>query len=102
MTSSPVSETPSSISHRKHAARRHRVPGRGAIRMQNYITRFAAMVEHLKNCPEAVALLNYNVFEPAADAKVARVEATLGFPLGEGVRSFYRQTNGLQLRWILR
>jgi hypothetical protein len=68
--------------------------------MEDYLARFALMVEGLRDCPDEVALLGYNVFEPVAEETVAEVEKSLGFALAESVKSFFRQTNGLQLRWM--
>jgi hypothetical protein len=68
--------------------------------MEDYLARFALMVEGLRDCPEEVALLSYNVFAPVAEETVREVEESLGFRLAEPVKSFFRQTNGLQLRWM--
>src|SRR3712207_1342278 len=68
--------------------------------MEDYLARFALMVEGLRDCPDEVVLLSYNVFAPAAEETVKEVEASLGFQLAGSVRSFFRQTNGLQLRWM--
>jgi hypothetical protein len=70
--------------------------------MKNYLARFAMMVEELKRCGDVVALLNYNLFEPVPDASLAEVEDVLGMPLGESIKDFFKLTNGLQLRWILK
>jgi hypothetical protein len=37
---------------------------------------------------------------PAGEGELRRVEASLGGPLPASVRAFYRETNGLQLRWV--
>lgn len=70
--------------------------------MEDYLSRFALMAEELKSCPERVALLNYNIFKPVSDDTVREVEDALGFSLDPSILSFFKQTDGLQLRWILR
>jgi hypothetical protein len=71
-------------------------------KMENYLDRFATMVEELKSCSDKLVLLNYNLFEPASVAAVANVESKLGFSLDESVKDFFCLSNGLQLRWILK
>lgn len=70
--------------------------------MDDYLARFAWMVEELKTCPDRVVLLNYNVFKPVSDEVVRRVEDALSFALDPSIIAFFKQSNGLQLRWTLR
>ncbi len=64
-----------------------------------YVERFRAMVEELRRNSE-IRVLEFNVRPPVSDADLAAVEEHLGAELHPALRSFYRQADGLQLRWI--
>jgi len=59
------------------------------------------MVATLQAQP-AVQLLTFCTFPPASEEQLLAIEQALGFPLDETIKNFYRQTNGLQLRWIMK
>ncbi|MBD2767980.1 SMI1/KNR4 family protein [Hymenobacter sp. BT664] len=67
----------------------------------NYVQRFTEMVGALQTQPE-VQLLTFCTFPPASEDQLLAIEQALGFPLDEAIKDFYRQTNGLQLRWIMK
>jgi hypothetical protein len=69
--------------------------------LHDYLHRFDAMVARLQAHPEIV-VLGYNTFDPMPESKFSEYEAELGFALPEDLKTFYRQTDGLQLRWISR
>jgi hypothetical protein len=67
--------------------------------VENFLERMNALVEELKAHPK-VTLLNYHVPAPATEQDFADVEAHIGMPLPKDIKTFYRQCNGLQLRWV--
>ncbi|MBL0019378.1 MAG: SMI1/KNR4 family protein [Bacteroidetes bacterium] len=66
--------------------------------IKNYLQEFRKMVDELKAHPK-VRLLSFHAFEPALESDIEEVETHLGFALDEDLKTFYRQCNGLQLRW---
>jgi hypothetical protein len=67
--------------------------------LAQYRKRFEAMVERLRAHPD-IALLNLSIAAPVSPAKLAAVEKKLSVPLDPAVAAFYRQCDGLSLRWI--
>jgi hypothetical protein len=67
--------------------------------MDDYRDRFSAMAADLQSVPDVV-VLNFHVFPPMNDEELKQAEAALGYSLPADLRTFYLQTNGLQLRWI--
>jgi hypothetical protein len=67
--------------------------------VENFLDRMNALVEELKAHPK-VTLLNYYVPAPATEQDFADVEGHIGMPLPADIKAFYRQCNGLQLRWV--
>lgn len=65
----------------------------------DYLKRFEVMVAQLKAHPN-ILVLGYNTFSPVPESKFAEYEKELGFALPNDLKTFYRQTDGLQLRWI--
>lgn len=48
----------------------------------------------------SVALFDVRIGEPAGDTEIARVHARLGYELDARFLEYFRQCNGLRLRWI--
>jgi hypothetical protein len=67
--------------------------------VENFLEKMNALVEELKAHPK-VTLLNYYVPAPATDQDFADVEAHIGMALPADIKAFYRQCNGIQLRWV--
>ncbi|MGM0556342.1 MAG: DUF4234 domain-containing protein [Myxococcota bacterium] len=65
----------------------------------DWVDRFEAMVDEMREHPR-VAITHYWVGEPATDADIQAVEEELGFEFDERIKSFYKQANGLQFRWM--
>jgi uncharacterized protein YjbI with pentapeptide repeats len=65
----------------------------------SYLARFHQLAEELKAHPK-VRLLAYHSFPAVDPTKVSKAEQLLGQPLDRKIKEFYRETNGLQLRWI--
>ena len=68
---------------------------------EEYLVRFRAMVDELRNDPE-IQILQFEINPPAPEKELASLERSIGAPLAASLRSFYRAANGLQLRWIHR
>jgi hypothetical protein len=71
------------------------------LSMENYLERFKRMVEELRGHPDVI-LTRFLIFPPASEHLITRVDRHLGMELHESIKSFYRQTNGLQLQWMHR
>jgi hypothetical protein len=67
--------------------------------LAGYRTRFEKMVEQLRAHPD-IALLNFHMAGPVSEATLASVEKKLTVPLEPAIAAFYRQCDGLSLRWI--
>jgi hypothetical protein len=67
--------------------------------MKDFLSRFNEMVDGLKAHPN-VQVISYHVFDPATEKEIKEVEEFLGRELEQGIKEFYRQCNGIQLRWI--
>ncbi len=67
--------------------------------LEDYWERFCAMAADLQSVADVV-VLNFHVFPPMNAAELKQAEEGLGYSLPEDLRTFYQQTNGLQLRWI--
>ena len=69
--------------------------------LDDWLDRYRNMVKELA-AHQKVAVLNDCIRPGIPDADLADVERRLGTPLPEGVRTLYRQADGLSLRWISR
>lgn len=69
--------------------------------MEDYLDRFKAMVEELREHPDVV-VTHFNVFPPVSERAFLRARHEFGAEIPEDFLKFYRQTNGLQLRWLFR
>lgn len=67
--------------------------------VEDFLTRMNALVDELRAHPK-VTLLNYHVPTPATEEDFADVEGRIGRNLPEDIKAFYRQCNGIQLRWV--
>lgn len=67
--------------------------------MENYIKEFTEMVNALSDHPSA-QILTFNTFAPASESQLDFVESELGYEIDESIKCFYRQSNGLQFRWV--
>jgi hypothetical protein len=67
--------------------------------VENFLERMNALVEELKSHPK-VTLINYFVPPPATEKDFTEVEAHIGMALPDDIKAFYRQCNGIQLRWV--
>lgn len=65
----------------------------------DYLKRFNGMVDKLKTYQDII-ILNYNSFPPVSEARMKFIEEEFGKPIPEQIKNFYKETNGLQLRWI--
>jgi hypothetical protein len=66
---------------------------------EDWLARFEAMVDEMKD-HERVAITHQWVGEPASDEDIAAVEEELGFELDQRIKTFYKQADGLQFRWM--
>ncbi|MCH2044447.1 MAG: pentapeptide repeat-containing protein [Saprospiraceae bacterium] len=69
--------------------------------MKNYLQRFKKMVSVLHAHPK-VQLLHFNTFPPCSEETFEAIEQKCGQALDSNLKAFYRETNGLQLTWILK
>ena len=69
--------------------------------MDDYLERFKAMVEELKAHPDVV-VTHFLTFPPVSERVISRIDRHLKVELHSSIKSFFRQTNGLQLKWIHR
>lgn len=69
--------------------------------MKNYLQRFKKMVSVLHAHPK-VQLLHFNTFPPCSEETFKAIEQKSGQVLDPNFKAFYRETNGLQLTWILK
>ncbi len=67
--------------------------------MSNYKDRFDKLVYELKEHPK-VDLQEYKIFEPVSDAEISEVHDKIGFTLDDKIVAFYKECNGLLLRWV--
>ncbi|MEM7103532.1 MAG: pentapeptide repeat-containing protein [Bacteroidota bacterium] len=67
--------------------------------MNTYRQRFTEMVQQLDSHPK-VKILSFVTFKGVSDQIIAKVEASLGQPIESAIKQFYKETNGLQIRWI--
>lgn len=65
----------------------------------SYLARFHQLAEELKAHPK-VRLLAYHSFDPVDPQQIEAAELFLGQSLDHRIKDFYKETNGLQLRWI--
>jgi predicted DNA-binding WGR domain protein len=64
--------------------------------LADYLDRFGKMAEGLKK-ESGKVFLGWFPLPPAPEREIAAVEEALGYPLHDSIKTFYRQTNGLQL-----
>ncbi|MCP4442498.1 MAG: pentapeptide repeat-containing protein [Aureispira sp.] len=65
-----------------------------------YLERFNKLVEELHAHPK-VEVLTYHTFPAVQDQVIQKIEQAIGKELDANIKKFYKETNGLQLRWIL-
>lgn len=68
---------------------------------KNYLEAFQRLAKAIDQHSAAV-LLGYHTFAPLSLTAIQALEAQYKCQLDEPMRLFYQQTNGLQLRWMLR
>jgi hypothetical protein len=68
---------------------------------KNYLEAFQRLAKAIDQHPAAV-LLGFHSFSPLSRAEMEALEARYKCQLDEPMRQFYQQTNGLQLRWMLK
>lgn len=69
--------------------------------ISNYIEAFNNLAKELADEPK-IALLGYHTFAGLTPAAIQKLEEQYNCQLDETIHAFYSQTNGLQLRWMLR
>ena len=67
----------------------------------NWLSRFSDMVKELR-LHSQVQLLNYNTFPPVQDSQFNFFEEMYSVEIPKVIQKFYRETNGLQLRWMFK
>jgi hypothetical protein len=67
--------------------------------LDDYLARFRAAVAHLEQEP-GIRVVLFDPRPPCTDAQLTTWERARGLPLDPSLRAFYRQCNGLMLRWI--
>lgn len=67
----------------------------------SYLERFNRLVVELERHAK-VEILTYHSFPPVRVQDIEKIEKQLGFKIDQAIKQFYQETNGLQLRWILR
>ncbi|MGH1336426.1 MAG: pentapeptide repeat-containing protein [Aureispira sp.] len=68
---------------------------------KNYLEAFQRLAEAI-NQHSSAALLGYHAFAPLSLAAIQGLEERYKCQLDAPMRQFYQQSNGLQLRWMLR
>lgn len=69
--------------------------------MATYITAFQSLATALEREPDVV-LLGFHTFAPLSDADLDDLAARHRCVLSPAIRQFYKESNGLQLRWIFK
>ncbi|MFK7771998.1 MAG: pentapeptide repeat-containing protein [Saprospiraceae bacterium] len=67
----------------------------------NWLSRFQNMAEELRQHSQ-VELLSFQSFPPVKESQFEFLEKKYNTIFPKSVRTFYRETNGLQLTWILK
>lgn len=67
--------------------------------MEDYFLRFMEIVDELKSLPQ-IEVISFSVFPPVSADKVSFVEEMIRASLDDSIKEFYKQSNGLQLKWI--
>lgn len=67
----------------------------------NYIEAFNNLAKELEDHAQ-IALLGYHTFAGLHPSSIQKLETQYNCQLDETIRHFYAQTNGLQLRWMLK
>ena len=67
--------------------------------MDDYVTRFRAMVDELRARPDVV-ITRFHVAPPVSDEEIRDVQQAIGRDLPEEILGFYRQANGISLQWF--
>lgn len=65
-------------------------------KLKDYLVRFEKMAETLRK-DSSKLFTGYFALPPAPEREIAEVERSLGYPLHDSIKTFYRQANGLQL-----
>lgn len=68
---------------------------------KNYIEAFNSLARELARHSKT-ELLGYHTFAPLSLVEIERLETTYHCQLDDAIRHFYTQTNGLQMRWMLK
>lgn len=68
---------------------------------KNYIEAFNSLARELAQHP-AIELLSYHTFAPLSKQRIEDLERQYNCQLDDSIRNFYQQTNGVQLRWMLK
>lgn len=68
---------------------------------KNYIEAFNSLARELARHSK-IELLGYHTFTPLSSREIELLEVRYNCQLDETIRSFYTQTNGLQMRWMLK
>lgn len=66
-----------------------------------WLSRFSDMVNDLRQHSQ-VQLLDYHTFPPIENPQIDFFEKKYNIKIPKDVKAFYRETNGLQLRWIFK
>lgn len=67
----------------------------------NWLSRFSTMADEIRQHSK-VELLSFHTFPPVKEEQFSFLEKKYNITFPKTVRAFYRETNGLQLNWILK
>jgi uncharacterized protein YjbI with pentapeptide repeats len=67
----------------------------------NWLSRFSDMADELRQHSQ-VELLSFHSFQPVDEGQFDFLEKKYNTTFPKSVRTFYRETNGLQLSWVLK
>lgn len=73
--------------------------GINRVDTKDWLDRFSTMVDTLEKNPD-IKITHLSVNSPIKNTEIERIEAELGFTLPLQLKNFYKQCNGVQLRWI--
>lgn len=74
-------------------------PKQRGISIDDYLQRFREKVEELKANPD-IEIIRWNYFPGLSDEQISAAAKKYEVPVEEPQRTFFRQTNGLQLLWV--
>lgn len=66
--------------------------------LDGYVERFEQMVAEMREHPR-IAVTHFKISDPVSDDEIAMAEEKLGVELDDAIKTFYRQADGIQLRW---